>query len=297
MAHAQEFVKTAQTTDQTQCNYWRYCSSDGYLCSCCGGSYNECPPGSQASPTSWIGTCINPDDKTAYLIAYQDCCGKDFLRPVQLPRHRGRDADLPGRAQQRHHLVLRCAEHGLSLLERRGDRQGVSRRLLRAAVAVLLAASAAPATAAVADGDYRPGLPLERVTGAEADFTFHCRGCHGWGGEGTPGHVPRLDGFVGLFTQLPEGRDYLMRVPGAARSKLDDARLAAVLDWMLATYGRGEVPAGFARYTAEEVGAARHRPLGNRAAVRARLIAELRARGAIGPGEDGLGVPQAQGGG
>ena len=25
---------------------------------------------------SWVGTCINPDDNKAYLIAYRDCCGK-----------------------------------------------------------------------------------------------------------------------------------------------------------------------------------------------------------------------------
>ena len=31
LAHANEFAKTAQTTDPTACNYWRYCSSDGYL--------------------------------------------------------------------------------------------------------------------------------------------------------------------------------------------------------------------------------------------------------------------------
>ena len=76
-ANAEEFAKTAQTTDPTACNYWRYCSSDGYLCSCCGGTYNQCPPGSYSSPTSWIGSCINPDDSQAYLIAYRDCCGKD----------------------------------------------------------------------------------------------------------------------------------------------------------------------------------------------------------------------------
>lgn len=76
-AHAEEFVKTAQTTDPTACNYWRYCSSDGFLCSCCGGTYNRCPPGTHASPTSWVGTCINPADNTPYLIAYQDCCGRD----------------------------------------------------------------------------------------------------------------------------------------------------------------------------------------------------------------------------
>lgn len=70
-----DFSRAAQTTDDTACNYWRYCGSDGYMCSCCGGGVNTCPPGSQASPTSWIGTCINPDDGRAYLISYRDCCG------------------------------------------------------------------------------------------------------------------------------------------------------------------------------------------------------------------------------
>ena len=231
MAHANEFAKTAQTSDPTQCNYWRNCSSDGYLCSCCGGTYNECPPGSIASPTSWIGTCVNPDDSQAYLIAYQDCCGKDSLRPVPVPGHRGRDAELPARAQQRHHLVLRRAHHGLSLLEPGGDRQGV--RL--AGYVLLLGLGLVPAALSA---DYLPGAPLQQLTGARADFALRCRGCHGFAGEGTPGHVPRLDGFVGLFTQVPGGRDYLMRVPGVARSALDDARLAAVLNFMLATYGR-----------------------------------------------------------
>ena len=70
-----DFSRAAQTTDDTACNYWRYCGSDGYMCSCCGGGVNSCPPGSQPSPTSWIGTCINPDDGRSYLVAYRDCCG------------------------------------------------------------------------------------------------------------------------------------------------------------------------------------------------------------------------------
>jgi methylamine dehydrogenase light chain len=70
-----DFSRAAQTKDDTQCNYWRYCGSDGFMCSCCGGGLHSCPPGSQASPTSWIGTCINPDDGRGYLIAYRDCCG------------------------------------------------------------------------------------------------------------------------------------------------------------------------------------------------------------------------------
>lgn len=69
------FARHAQTKDDTACDYWRYCAIDGSLCTCCGGGVHTCPPGTEASPTSWVGTCINPDDGKAYLIAYRDCCG------------------------------------------------------------------------------------------------------------------------------------------------------------------------------------------------------------------------------
>ena len=62
--------------DPTQCDYWRYCAIDGYLCSCCGGTHNTCPPGTEMSPLTWIGTCRNPADGRNYIISYNDCCGK-----------------------------------------------------------------------------------------------------------------------------------------------------------------------------------------------------------------------------
>jgi methylamine dehydrogenase light chain len=70
-----DFARLAQTTDDTQCYYWRYCAIDVWLCTCCGGGVHTCPAGSQPSPTSWVGTCLNPDDGRSYLIAYRDCCG------------------------------------------------------------------------------------------------------------------------------------------------------------------------------------------------------------------------------
>lgn len=70
------FARNAHSRDDKDCNYWRYCAIDGSLCSCCGGGVHTCPPGSASAPTSWIGTCLNPDDGRSYLIAYRDCCGK-----------------------------------------------------------------------------------------------------------------------------------------------------------------------------------------------------------------------------
>ena len=60
----------------TDCDYWRYCSVDGFLCSCCGGTATSCPPGSTASKVSWVGTCLNPVDGKNYLVSYTDCCGR-----------------------------------------------------------------------------------------------------------------------------------------------------------------------------------------------------------------------------
>jgi hypothetical protein len=168
------------------------------------------------------------------------------------------------------------------------------RAALRAAVLLLAAVGVARAA------DYAPGRPLESHDGARLDYALKCKGCHGLWGQGTPGHVPRLDGFVGLFTHLPEGRDYLMRVPGVARSVLDDGRLTAVLNWVLATYGRDKVATGFAPFTVEEVAAARLRPLEDRKGLRDRMLAELRRKGLLAPDDDGIGrspEPRAAAGG
>lgn len=65
-----------QHDDDKKCDYWAYCSLDGTRCNACGGTMNQCPPGSQVSKVSWVGTCRNPNDKKSYLVAYNDCCGK-----------------------------------------------------------------------------------------------------------------------------------------------------------------------------------------------------------------------------
>jgi methylamine dehydrogenase light chain len=69
-------VLAQEVGDPSSCDYWRYCAVDGFLCDCCGGSYNTCPPGTEMSPITWIGTCRNPVDGRNYVISYNDCCGK-----------------------------------------------------------------------------------------------------------------------------------------------------------------------------------------------------------------------------
>lgn len=62
--------------DPSTCEYWRHCAIDGFLCGCCGGTQRSCPPGTEVSPVTWIGTCRNPADGKDYIISYNDCCGK-----------------------------------------------------------------------------------------------------------------------------------------------------------------------------------------------------------------------------
>lgn len=62
--------------ESLDCDYWRYCALDGPLCETCGGTLTACPPGTEASSVSWVGTCRNPKNGKDYLISYSDCCGK-----------------------------------------------------------------------------------------------------------------------------------------------------------------------------------------------------------------------------
>lgn len=100
-----DFANQAQTKDPTQCNYWRYCSADGYQCACCGGGPNTCPPGTSPSPTSWVGSCINPDDGKTYLIAYRDCCGQDSCGRCACL---GQEGDMPEYRPQVNNDIVWC---------------------------------------------------------------------------------------------------------------------------------------------------------------------------------------------
>jgi methylamine dehydrogenase light chain len=75
--------------DPTRCEYWRHCAIDGFLCSCCGGTQSACPPGTEMSPVTWIGTCRNPGDGKDYIISYNDCCGASLCMRCRCTRTEG----------------------------------------------------------------------------------------------------------------------------------------------------------------------------------------------------------------
>ena len=81
--------KPVDEGDPSNCEYWRYCAMDGFLCDCCWGSANTCPPGTEMSPITWIGTCRNPGDGRNYIISYNDCCGKSSCGACLCQRDEG----------------------------------------------------------------------------------------------------------------------------------------------------------------------------------------------------------------
>lgn len=116
---------------------------------------------------------------------------------------------------------------------------------------------------------------------AEQDWTLHCRGCHGAAGEGAVGAVPSL-ADVSRFLRVPGGRGYLVQVPGVAQAPLDDAALAALLNWMIAAFDAGARAAGFVPYDAAEVERLRAVRLADPVGRRRALVAALAAAAARG---------------
>ena len=93
------------------------------------------------------------------------------------------------------------------------------------------------------------------------DYLLYCRGCHLHSGDPVPdANVPSLQELAPLL-KTQDGRDYLIRVPGVAQSGMNDARLAAVLNWVLTEFNKDTVADDFRRFTAEEVGKVRNNVL------------------------------------
>jgi mono/diheme cytochrome c family protein len=106
----------------------------------------------------------------------------------------------------------------------------------------------------------------------QVNFQLQCMGCHHADGAGEKGRVPSIRRTLVLFSALPEGREYLLRVPGVAQATLSDQDLAALMNWMVRNLSDVPLPQNFAEFTAAEVGTARRQPLAAVIAQRARLL-------------------------
>ena len=104
------------------------------------------------------------------------------------------------------------------------------------------------------------------------NYQLHCMGCHLADGSGQPGRVPSIRRSLVLFSGSPQGRDFVVRVPGVAQSPLSSEDTAALLNWMVRNLSDVKVPPGFQDYSAAEVQGLRGRPLVQVRALRAQLL-------------------------
>lgn len=115
---------------------------------------------------------------------------------------------------------------------------------------------------------------------AKFDYVLHCSGCHFLHGEGSEtGHIPRVRDQLGYFLTLPEGRAFLMQVPGLLAAGLSDERAAGVINWMVGYFSGPSLPDDFVPYTAEEARRYRLEKPADVIGTRNRLAAQLSAAG------------------
>ena len=133
-------------------------------------------------------------------------------------------------------------------------------------------------------------LHLSPMPRAARIYAENCQGCHGATGVSVT-EIPTLAGRIGYFVRIPEGRRYLMQVPNVALNPSSDEDIANMMNWLLATYSREQLPADFRPYSAEEVGELRKVRI-DVAADRRRVIAQLVAVKQL-PSPDVLAIPHA----
>jgi mono/diheme cytochrome c family protein len=118
----------------------------------------------------------------------------------------------------------------------------------------------------------------------QQDYVLYCMGCHGAQAEGVPGKVPPLAHALGRYMRSPAGRNYILRVPGAANSVLSDAQLADVLNWLAQTFDGDELAKSQAPpFSTAEVTSLRHSPLPSVLATRRAVVSDLATSGLAPP--------------
>ena len=101
----------------------------------------------------------------------------------------------------------------------------------------------------------------------EHDYMLNCSGCHRMDGSGSRA-VPSFAGLRELAGK-PGAREYWIQVPGTAQAPLSDARLAAMMNWLLERFtGKAPKPP----YSATEVARLRKTPLRNPIAKRKQIL-------------------------
>jgi cytochrome c553 len=115
---------------------------------------------------------------------------------------------------------------------------------------------------------------------AHLDYILHCSGCHEMNGAGHPAiGIPDFREQVGHYLRLPEGRAYLLQVPGLINAGLADERAAAVTNYVLTQFSGASLPADFQPLSADEARRSRETRPADILTQRHKLYVDLNAMG------------------
>jgi hypothetical protein len=125
-------------------------------------------------------------------------------------------------------------------------------------------------------------LPVAGAPAAQPNYNYalHCTGCHTAEGVSPElGRIPPLKGVVGHLARTQESRLYFANVPGIVNSGLDARETAALLNWVVKTYGEKSVPVSWAPFDEAEIKALRHKAPADIMAYRKHVQDALNAAG------------------
>ena len=113
-----------------------------------------------------------------------------------------------------------------------------------------------------------------------ATYLERCGGCHGVDGLGHTSLIPDLKDKAGYFLCDAEGRHYVARLPNIVFSRITDAEMAALLNYVVFDLGAKSAPPAARPFSARELTAARREALTipDLEAYRAQVIDRLIAR-------------------
>jgi hypothetical protein len=116
--------------------------------------------------------------------------------------------------------------------------------------------------------------------GARDKYVLFCAGCHGMEGEGGGGGggMKRISPFppaIGVFLNDSQGRMYLANVGGVTSAGMTEAETAAVLNYILLSFGQASTPPTFVPYTPAEIRGLRESRVRDPLALRREIAARL----------------------
>ncbi|MDG1986420.1 MAG: cytochrome c [Halieaceae bacterium] len=97
---------------------------------------------------------------------------------------------------------------------------------------------------------------LQAKSSSEPSYNYKlfCQGCHLPDGTGVLGEVPSLANNLSRYIKIPEGREFIVQVPGVMHALLTDAEVAELLNWLVKNFDYQFYVGGeFLPYSGKEV--------------------------------------------